>query len=285
MSTLESYTTPTPLPYMPNFLRGVQEMVKEKGSVTKGVAEALTESNIAVNVHGGDVSDWRAEGQSVLFIGDHRQGIEWVPFAAVCGQNDRSDLGIVAKPFSIQARVRRALAVGTSDLTLPVIPGTLARDRTDVLNRDWLWRMRQYNNLPSLEEIKQLNSETLSDCSRLLANGCAVGIYPAGGVMDAVAKPWQMGVEKIIRQLSKEGQETTIIAPFRFDDFSKSALLYALHQRSRGKSSKPQEIVMRIGRQGTVAEVLGSDVEAYPIGTIAKELHSQFISAFAGHKK
>lgn len=185
MSEFKSYTTPPPLRGLPGFLKDTQKMVEETGSATGGVAAMFEQANISVVVD-GETSAWELRGQGSLFVGDHRLGIEYVPLLAMFGSREREDVRFVAKPFSMQARIMASLALLGPDLTLPVIPGTLAKDRDNKLNRDLYWRIRQGNNLPTKQELRKLNTNTLQDSATLVANGHVVALYPAGGVMDAM---------------------------------------------------------------------------------------------------
>ena len=50
-----------------------------------------------------------------LFVGDHRQGIEYLPLLAKFGDSEKKNVHFVAKPFSMQARIMGHLAVTASD--------------------------------------------------------------------------------------------------------------------------------------------------------------------------
>lgn len=270
---------------MPRFIEGVQKSVEELGGVTSGVAASFREANITVEVD-GDMSEWEREGQGALLVGDHRIGAEYAPLMALLGHYGREDVRFVAKPFSMQARVMANLALSQGvDLTLPVIPGTLAKDRANKFNRDLYWRMRERGNLPTKQELKKLNTNTLQETADLIAKGHAVTVYPAGGVMDARKKPWQRGLGRVVSQLSEEARETTTIVPFRFDDFSRLQLIHALHQRRRGKKPKPQTIIMRLGQQGTPDELLGEAMHGQDPGEITEVVRRQFIASFSGERR
>ncbi len=270
---------------LPRFVEGVQKSVEELGGVTSGVAASFEEANITVEVD-GDMSEWESEGRGALLVGDHRIGVEYAPLMALLGNHGREDVRFVAKPFSMQARIMADLALSQGvDLTLPVIPGTLAKDRSNKLNRDLYWRMREGGSLPTSQELKKLNANTLQETADLVAKGYAVTIYPAGGVMNAREKPWQRGLGRVVSQLSEEARETATIVPFRFDHFSRLLLIRALHQRSRGKEPKSQTVTMRLGQQGTPNELLGDTIQSQDPNEITEVLRRQFIASFNSERR
>lgn len=274
----DQYTSPPPLCREPGFVRGTRELVEQTGGIARAVAETFERANITVEVE-GDTSRWSSEGQGALFVGDHRIGIEYAPLLAMFGKVGREDMRFVAKPFSMQARVMGQLGVRGADLTLPVIPGTLARDREDKLNRDLYWRIVNKDRLPTKDELRSLNFNTLKDCADLATAGHAVTLYPAGGVMDAVTRPWQRGLGKVIRQLPMEARDNVAVVPFRFDDFSRIRLFRSLVMASNGKAPRQQTITVRLGKQGTVSELI-DDVNNLGADGITEALRQQFVSSF-----
>lgn len=270
------YTTPRPFRKELSIIPKIRAHVDDKGFMG-GVAAAFAEANVNVSVH-GDTSPWSNSSQGVIFVGDHRLGVEYAPLLAMFGQVDREDVHFVAKPFSMQARIMAALGAHHS-ATVPVIPRALASDREDKFNRDLYWRIVNKGNLPTTAEIKVLNATSIQSCADLSTSGRGVVLYPAGGVMDAVKKPWQQGLGRVIKLLPAEAQERVVIVPFRFDDFSKLQLFRALHS---SRSRRPQEIRMRIGRQGSVRSLLGDEttIGAMSAGDITEVVRSQFVSFF-----
>ena len=274
----EQYTTPPPLCREPGFVKDTRELVEQTSGIAGAVAETFDRANITVEVE-GDTSLIANEGQGALLVGDHRNGFEYAPLLAAFGHMGREDIRLVAKPFSMQARVIGSLGVGGAGLTLPVIPGTLARDRDDKFNRDLYWRIVNRGNLPTKAELKQLNADTLQHCTDLAVSGHAVTLYPAGGVMDATVRPWQRGLGRVIQQLPEEARDGVAIVPFRFDDFSKLRLMRSLTMASSGMVPRPYTITMRLGKQGTVNELLG-DTSRQDAGEITEILRQQFVRAF-----
>lgn len=236
--------------------------VERHRHITKAIAETLWWSNTGVEVL-GDTSQYHTPGKGVLFIGDHRNGLEFVPLQAHFGDLERDDVHIVAKPFSTLTKVLSTLDPYSEGLTLPVIPRTLARDRKNKLNRDIYWRLTNRGELPSKEELKMINSK--------------------GGVMDASKNHWRQGLGQIVRQIPEWQYPNVTIVPFRFDDFSKRRLTQALLMRSHGVYPKRQEINLRLGRQGTVRELIGGMkyVQSLQPLEISNLLQRQFIQSFA----
>ena len=277
----ERFTTPPPLHPEPGFVRDARELAERLDSATSAVAETFARANISVEVD-GDVSTWSDEGQGALFVGDHRNGAEYAPLLAAFGDVGRTACHFVAKPFSLSSRVRNTLTSSDARINLPVIPRTLASDRQDTFNRDLHWRIMRRGNLPTEEELKTLNANTLQDSADLVAAGHIVTIYPTGGVMDAIEKPWQQGLGRIIQQVPEDARDRVAVVPFRFDDFSKVRLISSLVMVRYGLEPSPQTIVLRLGRQGSVNEVLEGSVDELTAREITAALREQFVTAFGG---
>jgi len=125
------------------------------------MAEVFCRANILVRVI-GDTTQWEKGGKGALLIGDHRDRIEFAPLLAVLGNMGREDMHFFSKPFSTNARVIKSLGRYAAGVTLPVVPGTLARDRANVWNRDLGWRIVNRNHLPTRDEIAVINANTLA---------------------------------------------------------------------------------------------------------------------------
>jgi hypothetical protein len=101
--------------------------------IAKAVATVFKQANITVEVK-GDTSCWSSSDRGTLLIGDHRNGLEYLPLLAALGDAARNNVHIVAKPFSMQARLLGSLGTEGTNMTLAVIPRTLARDRKDIFS-------------------------------------------------------------------------------------------------------------------------------------------------------
>ena len=111
-------------------------------SCTSIVSKLFEVAKIAITVD-DQLEQLDDSDSGTLFVGDHRQGIEYLPLLAKFGDSEKKNVHFVAKPFSMQARIMGHLAATASDLTLPVIPRTLSRDRKNIFNRDLFWRLTQ----------------------------------------------------------------------------------------------------------------------------------------------
>lgn len=277
---LEQYARLSPLYVEPGYVRSTRELIGQSGGVAHGIAEVLRRAGVTVTID-GDSSAWAHEGQGTLLVGDHRTATESVPVVAAFGRLGREDLHFIGKPFSLQARVIGSLGTAAANMLLPVWPGTLARDRDfrHIWNRDILWRVVRGGRLPTHQQLTALNARTVSQCASLAAKGQAVGLYPAGGVVDATRKPWHRGLGTIIRRLPAEARHTVQIVPFQVTNFSTSRLGRSLAMQNCGLRPPAWTVSLRIGRQGTIYELLG-DVHDLGDTDIVDGLRQQYIASF-----
>ena len=248
-------------------------------SCTGIVSKLFEVANIAVTID-DQLEQFDSSNSGMLFVGDHRQGIEYLPLLAKFGDLEKKNIHFVAKPFSMQARIMGHLAATASDLTLPVIPRTLSRDRKNIFNRDLFWRLTKRSFLPSESEIREINGSTLEKASCFIQEREAVVIYPAGGVVDACSARWKRGVGEVIKKVDSSSRDSVEIIPFRFDDFSRWRLMSAVIKACDGKTSdKSQEITLRLGKCGTIDELF-PDVDKLSSMEITSRLQCQFIERF-----
>ena len=250
VNKLYEYTTPPPPPFpISSRLKHIRDLSRDCDTSCTGTVSKLFEvANIAVTID-GQLEQFDDSSSGMLFVGDHRQGIEYLPLLAKFGDLEKKDVHFVAKPFSMQARVMGYLAATAFDLTLPVIPKTLSRDRKNIFNRDLFWRFTKRSFLPNESEIREINSSTLEKASCFIQEG------------------------EIVVSVK--------IIPFRFDDFSRWHLTRALARacNDRRHSAKIQEITLRLGECGTIDELL-PDVDKLSSMEITSRLHNQFIEKF-----
>lgn len=256
---------------MPSFLKTVREKAERSGSVSAAVAEVFERANINVEVLGGDhVLDDPEIG--TMLLGDHRNRIEKWPLMAWVGRVAEKDPHFMSKPFSLQARLLHGIGGAATELTLPVVPRSMARDRKAGLSRDTYWRVKNHNSLPTLAEIKEGNRAALGRTAMVLAVGGLVSMFPTGSTADALESPWQRGVGTVAQLLPEESHENVHTLPFRFDDFSKNALVKALWLREYGLKPKEQTITLNIGESTPISSTLerlrvehGNDIESQNI--------------------
>lgn|GEM_PF-960906 len=278
MDKFDRYTIPPPPFPFSRYLEKIRSLSEDRG-VTETAAKLFNMAKIAIIV--ANQSERFDNGDSgMLLVGDHRQGVEYLPLLAKLGDLGKKDVHFVAKPFSMQARVMGYLAAKSSEPTLPVIPRTLSRDRRNILNRDLFWRLTKRSFLPSESEIREINGSTLEKASCYIQEKEAVVIYPAGGVVDACSARWKRGVGEVIKKVDSSNRDSVKIIPFRFDDFSRWRLMSAVAKACNGKTSdKSQEITLRFGKYGTIDELF-PDVDKLSSMEITSRLQCQFTERF-----
>ncbi|WP_327313327.1 hypothetical protein [Streptomyces sp. NBC_01235] len=275
------YTLYPPLRREPAYLRQAVHLARSTGGIASATTVLFRRANITVHVV-GDVSGWNQASAGTLLIGDHRDRFEVGPLLAVLGGFPREDIHFIQKPFSKNARLFRSLGSRGEDIPLPVIPQTLAGDRSNVFNRDLWWRMLLRGGLPTAADLRALNMESLDRAARAVSDGRLVSLYPAGGCMDAAKKPWQRGIGRIIKLLSHEARERVQVVLFRFDDFSTLKISRSLRQQERGIRSEPYAVTLRLGAQGSVYDLLGEEapIDYLSAEEITVRLRQRFVEPF-----
>src|SRR5579863_9946462 len=187
---------------VPKFLQALQEKTTEV-AIPYAFAEYLKLAKLPITIN-GDTSGWKRTGQGALFIGDHRNGLEYFLLLAALGQEGRKDIKIIGKPYALSVRLTEALDMHHEGYILPVIPGTLVSDRLNIFNRDIWMRVFNANKLSTHREAKAINVIAMQNAASLLANGYAVGVFPTGGIKSATKSAWVRGVGEMIRVLPVE---------------------------------------------------------------------------------
>jgi hypothetical protein len=269
----------------PSYIRQARQLTKEVG-VTKAISVIFDRARISINTC-GSVESWSQAGQAALLVGDHRDCIEIGPLLGVFGSLGREDVHVVAKPFSMSARMVNALGLPARGVILPVIPQTLARDRRAVLNRDLVWRFMNRRALGARHELATLNATTLRRAAHLLELGRLVTIFPAGGVVDALKEPWHRGLGHVVRLLAAHKREVLRIVFFRFDDFSPASVLHRLTLAGRGISPRrPYDLTLHI-TSSSIEEMLdlagGADLP--DAREIAERFRSTYCRQFSEHQE
>lgn len=242
---------------VPKFLQALQDMISEV-ALPYAFAEYLRLARLPIIIH-GDTSGWNRTGQGALFIGDHRNGLEYFLLLAALGQEGRKDIKIIGKPYALSVRLTEALDRHHEGYILPVIPGTLVSDRLNIFNRDIWMRVFNTNKLSTHKEAKAINATAMQDAASLLANGYAVGVFPTGGVKSATKSAWFRGVGAMIKLLPEEARERVVIIPFQFGHFTQFQVIATLWLYSKGLKVKPRTLSLNLGRQITVADFLTSE--------------------------
>ena len=242
---------------VPKFLQALQEMTSEV-ALPYAFAEYLRLAKLPITIN-GDTSGWNSTGQGVLFIGDHRNGLEYFLLLAAFGQVGRKDIKIIGKPYALSVRLTEALDRHHEGYILPVIPRTLVSDRLNIFNRDIWMRLLNANKLSTQKEAKAMNATAMKNAASFLANGCAVAVFPTGGVKSATKSAWYRGVGAMIQLLPEEAREKVVIIPFQFGHFTQFQVIATLWLYSKGVEVKPRTLSLNVGRQITVADFLASE--------------------------
>lgn len=242
---------------VPKFLQALQERTSEL-ALPYAFAEYLRLARLPILIN-GDTSGWKSTGKGVLFIGDHRNGLEYLLLLAAFGQEGRKDIKVIGKPYALSVRLVEALDLRHEEYLLPVIPRTLASNRLNIFNRDIWMRLLNANNLSTQKEAKAINATAMKNAASFLANGSAVGVFPTGGVKSATKSEWYRGVGTLIQLLPEEARESVVIIPFQFGHFTQFQLVATLWLFSKGFEVKPRTLFLNIGRPITVADFLTSE--------------------------
>ena len=267
---------------VPKFLQALQDMTSEV-ALPYAFAEYLRLARLPITIH-GDTSGWNRPGQGALFIGDHRNGLEYFLLLAALGQEGRKDIKILGKPYALSVRLAEALDRHHEGYILPVIPRTLVSDRLNIFNRDIWMRVINANKLSTHKEAKAINATAMQNGASLLANGYAVGVFPTGGVKSATKSAWFRGVGAMIKLLPEEARERVVIIPFQFAHFTQFRLVATLWLYSKGFKVKPGTLSLNVGRQITVADFLTSETAGStdPL-EITERLRLRYVQDFRSH--
>jgi hypothetical protein len=264
---------------VPKFLQALQDMTSEL-ALPYAFAEYLRLAKLPITIN-GDTSGWNRTGKGVLFIGDHRNGLEYFLLLAALGQVGRKDIKIIGKPYALSVRLAEALDRHHEGYILPVIPGTLVSDRLNIFNRDIWMRLFNADKLSTQKEAKAMNATAMKNAASFLANGYAVGVFPTGGVKSATKSAWFRGVGEMIKLLPEEAREQVVIIPFQFGHFTQFQLVGRLWLYSKGFEVKPSTLSLNLGRQITVADFLTSETAgATDPQVITERLRLRYVQDF-----
>lgn len=246
-------------------------------------AEYLKLAKLPIIIN-GDTSGWKSTGKGVLFIGDHRNGLEYFLLLAALGQEGRKDIKIIGKPYALSVRLVEALDMHYEGYLLPVIPGTLASNRLNIFNRDIWMRLFNINKLSTQKEAKAMNAIAMKNAVSLLANGYAIGVFPTGGINSATTSAWYRGVGEMIKVLPEEARERVVIIPFQFGHLTQFQFVTRLWLYSKGVEVKLRPLSLDLGRQITVANFLTSETAgSTDPQVITERLRLRYIQDFHSH--
>lgn len=242
----------------PLFLQGVKDRAQQIGA-GPAIAEALTRANVRINIE-GDTYRWESPGQGALFVGDHINGIEDLLLFSVLTAKGREDIRFTAKPYSNLNHVLATLGQQEDRYMIPMMPRNMARGRRVERLTDKFYKRVFRNELLTEEQIRDLNRNALLVSAELLDQGSAVNIFPSGVVDPQGDASWQRGLGEIIKLVRTENRDKVMIIPYRIEGANAFKILLALLVKSLGRSPKEQVIALRLGRQGTIAELFQGDI-------------------------
>ena len=260
-------------PFVRTFLQDIQAV-----SLPIAMAKAFEACNIRLLVQ-GETTSCNAPGKAVLLVGEHRSGFEQVPLMEFLGSFDRCDLSIIAIPGIGAARTFELLdSKHGSSYTLPVLPGLLAKDRKDIWNRFFLYRLLHYKTLPTRAVLKEDNLRTLSKSAQLLEQGYAIVMFPTGRRDADIRGAWQRGVGEIVSRLPESARANVMIVPFRLEsDYSKYKLARAFVVRSLGRVPKRRFFTLRLGKQASCLDLVGQESDPLIITEMVRKQYLESI--------
>src|ERR1017187_5458682 len=263
-------------------LTRARRLVASTDTVAGAMAELCRGARITITIS-GDPAELADAGCGMLLAGDHKNGMEFVPLLAALDQAGRPDMYITGKPFSFTYWLIGSLGQPTADLLLPIIPKTLAKDRKKIINRDRPRRLLFAGRLPTESEIIASNADMLRRAATLLGAKNIVSWYPAGGMMDATKLPWQRGIGRVIKMLSRDDRENVRIVMWRITGYDPRRLIWALLVQSCGLVPRTRHVTFSIGPAGTVTGLLGGGdaIDRMTDAEIAGRLRALYVERFA----
>ena len=245
------------------------------------MASAFKECNINIVVQ-GETTGWNAQGKAALLFGSHSSGFEPVVLMALAGDFHRPDFRVIAIPKIGSSKLFELLdARYGSSFTLPVLPGLLAKERKNIWNHFFLYRLFHYRTLPTRAALKKANLRTLSKAAQLLEAGSMIAIFPTGSRNVTIFSRWHCGIGEIIAHLSEPGRANVLLVPFLFErDYADHRLAKAFATRCLGRVPQQQSFTLRLGQQGSCLDLLGEETDPQVITEILqKQYRESFFDA------
>lgn len=250
-------------------------------AATHGLPAAITyvfkQCNITLVVE-GDTSRWNNTGDAALLIGDHRSGYEKIPIMALFGKWGRRDIGLFGIPYGNSARITTLLNPKGTNHMLPVIPGIIAKDSKHFFGNPLLiHRIGGCGKIPSKQEAREKNAQTIKYTAKLLSTGYAVNISPHGSTKVSITGKWYNGIGKILGMIPFEDRKKIILVPYCFDnDYTKRRLQIAFIKRMFGYSPRPQRFTLYLGKQYTVEEIIREETNPF---IITQKVRSYYLNS------
>ncbi|HJQ08663.1 MAG TPA: hypothetical protein VJ836_04255 [Candidatus Saccharimonadales bacterium] len=239
--------------WRPLFIREIRERAESDG-LLQATHDLLKRDNVTVTAK-GHVSALKNHQGGMLFIGDHSRQFEFVALMYALSQVGRTSMKNIVK-FYVEHQVSWALGkVGTA-ITLPVYPRLLDKDRRNKINFELSSRIIFRRSLQVAKDARRLTNESLAAASKELSLGGSVNIFPCGGIVDSMKKPWRKGVGQIVHQLPKEDRDDVLVIPYHADNINRARLVAAVAARGCGVLGRPQGIDIIFGQPQTAAEIM-----------------------------
>lgn len=289
-------------PYIPQFIRDISELMSlkdqssgENVSLPRAMHTIFEGRKIAITVEGDTSVFEKEEGKpqpGILFIGDHRQGLESAPALAFLGKVGRSDVSFFAKPYSLPARLINSALGSTlaqkggifnNSAVLPVVPPSLTADvPSALLSGDSFFKFINRfskHKLLSLKEALKVNIGSVKEAARQLGEGHCVVMSPTSRIADAMDpnESWEKGLGMVLKYVDPSLRNRVKIVPARFDDFSKPHLVHSLLGKERLKA--PLELTLRLGAPISLDEIMSGNGTKNGEATV-EEIRRRFTASF-----
>jgi len=242
------------------------------------VAELFEAANIDIDIIGAD-SALQTVGLPTIAVGDHSKGLESLLIVGACAGLNRPDMNITAKPFAFTGQMVNAIAP-EEDQLIGLVPSAMARDKKGGDMGVRLHRAVYRKHLPTLAETAAFNRRSIGKIATTVEAGRLVTIFPTGGVYDAATTPWRKGVGQAVTALSDEVFDTTLVAPFEFEDFKPRRIMTAIAAARLGIKPRRQELVVKFGPQETLGSIFDGNRDLSAEG-ITEVLRQRFEDEFA----
>ena len=166
-------------------------------------------------------------GQPAIIMGlNHESIVEPVFLASLLDRNDIAFFGMAVTQF---------IGPQVAKFILPVMPRRSAvdyqpdkkRSLSDRLN--WVYWVYGLDKR-TLEEVEQLNKQSIEGAAAHIDRGGILMIFPGGGV--DIRRPWYRGLGEILSLVSPEILHATAVVPVSTTGLSRKTLYKKVHQSS-----------------------------------------------------
>jgi hypothetical protein len=266
--------------WRPAFIREIRAHAERDGMM-RATHDILRRDNVSVNVSGSLDAIANHQG-GMLFIGNHNRQFEFVALMAVLSGIGRTSMKNIVK-FYVENQINWAFGKPGTDITLPVYPRLLDKDRKSIMNLELGSRMLFYRSLKPGDEARRATAESTVAAAKELAEGGVVNIFPCGSITNNMVKPWREGTGRIVSMVPEAQHGDTLVIPYHADNINRLRLVAAVAARGKGLLGRPQHIDMAIGEPQTITEVMQSidgDLPHTPMA-ITDTLRQHYVEQFS----